>query len=237
MRHLSNPGWKACVGAFAAVVASISLAFSAEPLTGFPFQDEALRYRVSWPSALSLGEARMKARRIDGGRWEFELTLDASVPGITVTDRYRSIATADLCSVEFERETVHGPKKSHEKVTFAQDDRMAHRTTQGGGSSDFSVPSCGRDALTFLYFTRREMGQGRVPPADRIVFGGPYDMRLEYPGPETLKGAVTDKLLAAVRGPSSNLTFDLLFARDPARTPVLIRVPLALGTFSLELTR
>ena len=29
----------------------------------------------------------------------------------------------------------------------------------------------------------------------------------------------------------------LLFARDPARTPVLIRVPLALGTFSLELIR
>ena len=31
--------------------------------------------------------------------------------------------------------------------------------------------------------------------------------------------------------------FDLLFARDPARTPVLIRVPLSLGTFSLELMR
>src|SRR6202022_3674228 len=184
-----------------------------------------------------LGEGRMRARRIDGGRWEFELTLDASVPGVTVKDRYLAIATADLCSVNFERESVHGAKKTHETVTFAQDDRKAHRATSGGGSTDFSMPACARDALTFLYFTRREMGQGRVPPADKIVYGGPYDIRLEYPGPETLKGAITDRLVSAVRGPSSNVGFDLLFARDAARTPVLIRVPLPLGTFSLELTR
>jgi hypothetical protein len=206
-------------------------------LTGFPFQDETLRYRVTWPGGASLGEGRMKAHRIEGGRWEFELTLDASVPGVTVTDRYRSVATADLCSVEFERESAHGPKKAHETVTFAQDDRKAHRTNTGGGSTDFSVPACARDALTFLYFTRREMGQGRVPPADKIVYGGPYDIRLEYPGPETVKGAITDRLVSSVHGPSSNVGFDLLFARDAARTPVLIRVPLSLGTFSLELTR
>jgi hypothetical protein len=186
-----------------------------------------------------MGEGRMNARRLEGGRWEFDLTLDASVPGVTVQDHYRSVATADLCSVEFERDSAHGAKKSREKVTFAQNDRTAHRTTttNGGGSSDFSVPACARDALTFLYFTRREMGQGRVPPADKLVFGGPYDIRLEYPGPETLKGAVTDRLQSSVRGPSSNVSFDLLFARDPARTPLLIRVPLTLGTFSLELTR
>ena len=100
-----------------------------------------------------------------------------------------------------------------------------------------AVPACARDALTFLYFTRREMGQGHVPPSDKIVYGGPYDIRLQYPGPETLKGAITDRLVSSVRGPSSSVGFDLLFARDAARTPVLIRVPLTLGTFSLELTR
>ena len=51
------------------------------PLTGFPFQDETLRYRVTWPGGASLGEGHMKAHRIEGGRWEFELTLDASVLG------------------------------------------------------------------------------------------------------------------------------------------------------------
>jgi hypothetical protein len=208
------------------------------PLTGFPFQDETLRYRVTWPTGVGLGEGSMKARRIEGGRWEFELTVEATVPGVTVRDRYLSIATADLCSVNFERESVHGSKKARETVTFSQDDRKARRTTSnGGGSTDYRVPACARDALTFLYFTRREMGQGRVPPAGKILYGGPYDIRLEYPGPETLKGAITDRLISSVRGPSSSVGFDLLFARDPARTPVLVRVPLPLGTFSLELTR
>jgi hypothetical protein len=219
------------------ILSCFASAAETPPLTGFPFQDETLRYRVTWPGGAGLGEGRMKAHRIEGGRWEFELTLDASLPVITVQDRYLSIATADLCSVSFERESVHGPRKAHETVTFAQDDRKAHRATSGGGSTDFSMPACARDALTFLYFTRREMGQGRVPPADKIVYGGPYDIHLQYPGPETLKGAITDRLVSAVRGPSSNVGFDLLFARDPARTPVLIRVPLSLGTFSLELTR
>ncbi len=93
------------------------------------------------------------------------------------------------------------------------------------------------DALSYLYFTRREMGQGRVPPAGAIVFGGSYDIRLEYKGEEKFKGAITDRVAATVRGPASNVDFDLLFARDPARSPVLIRLPLPLGTFSLELTR
>jgi hypothetical protein len=208
-----------------------------QALTGFPFQDETLRFQVNWPTGASLGEGRMQAKRLTGGRWEFQLSLDASIPGFVLSDHYGSVATADLCSVEFARESTHGAKKSHEALTFSQEAHTAHRGTQGGGGSDFAVPACAMDALSYLYFTRREMGQGRVPPATRIVFGGPYDIRLEYKGEETFKGAVTDRVAATVHGPSSNVNFDVLFARDPARSPVLIRLPLALGVFSLELAR
>ena len=208
-----------------------------QQLTGFPFQDETLRFSVNWPTGVSLGQGRMQARRIDGGRWEFELALDASVPAITIADRYRSIATADLCSVEFERESIHGLKKSSETVTFAQDKGTARRATKGGGSSDLSLPECAKDALTFLYFTRREMGQGRVPPTGTIVMGGPYEIRLEYKGEERVQSAVSDRLAVAARGPSSNVTLDLLLARDAARTPLAARMPLAMGTFALELSR
>src|SRR4051812_41581879 len=206
-----------------------------QQLTGFPFQDETLRSSVNWPTGVSLGQATMQARRVEEGRWEFSLSLDASVPAITIADRYKSIATADLCSVEFQRESIHGLKKSSEKVTFAQDKGTAHRATNGGGSSDFRVPDCARDALAFLYFTRREMGQGRVPPATTTVIGGPYEIRLEYKGEEPVKTAVSDRLAVSVRGPSSNVSLDLLLARDPARTPLTARMPLPLGTFSLEL--
>jgi hypothetical protein len=179
----------------------------------------------------------MQARRIEGGRWEFELAIDASIPAITIADRYRSIATADLCSVEFHRESIHGLRKSSEVVTFAQDKGTARRATNGGGTSDFSVPGCARDALTFLYFTRREMGQGRVPPASTIVMGGPYEIGLEYKGEEPVRGAISDRLAISLRGPSSNVAFDLMFARDAARTPSLARTPLPVGVFSLELSR
>jgi hypothetical protein len=209
----------------------------AKQLTGFPFQDETLKFNVNWPGGTSLGQARMQARRVEDERWDFELTLDASVPGFTVTDRYHSVATADLCSVEFERDSMHGKKKSHETVKFNQDRNMAHRVTNGGGSSDFAVPDCAKDALTFLYFTRREMGQGRVPLETTIALGGPYSARLDYKGEEALKESTTDKVATTVRGPSSDVNFELLFARDPARTPLLVRAPFPLGVFSLELAR
>jgi hypothetical protein len=209
---------------------------TAQQLTGFPFQDETLRFQAKWPTGAVLGEGRMQARRITGGGWEFELSLDASIPGFVLTDHYRSVATADLCSLEFGRQSDHGARKSRESVKFTQEQRTAHRATEGGGVSDISVPACAMDALSYFYFTRREMGQGRVPPAGPIVFGGPYDIRLEYKGEEKFKGAVTDLVAASVRGPSSTVTFDVLFARDPARSPVLIRLPLSLGTFTLELT-
>ena len=68
----------------AALLLLIAAGLPAAELSGFPFQDETLRYRVSWPSGIGLGEARLSARRIDGGRWEFELTLDASAAGVTI---------------------------------------------------------------------------------------------------------------------------------------------------------
>ena len=74
-----------------------------------------------------------------------------------------------------------------------------------------------------------------MPLQTSVVFGGPYEIQQEYKGEESLKGAVTDRVAASARGPSSNVTFELLFARDPARRPLLVRTPFPLGTFSLQL--
>ena len=221
-------------------------AASAPSLTGFPFTNETLHYSVSWPTGLSLGEASMAASRHRsasgaGEQWAFEFALDASVPGFAVADRYHAAASLDLCSAKFEKEITHGARKTHERLEFDDHAGVVRRETLGAGKSDVPISQCGRDALTFLYFARRELGQGRVPPQEDVVFGSKYQARLEYTGEQTIKvghqPSVTDRVVATLRGPVSEISFEMFFARDPARTPLLIRVPLSLGVFSMELTR
>jgi hypothetical protein len=46
-----------------------------------------------------------------------------------------------------------------------------------------------------------------------------------------------DRILATIKGPTSNLTVEIFFARDAARTPLLAHIPLTLGSFTVELIR
>jgi len=214
-------------------------------LAGFPFTNESLHYAVNGPSGLSLGEAHMTATRrmaANGAeRWDFQLALDVSVPGFAISDSYRADSTLDLCAVTFEKAFVHSARKSHEFAYFNSQDGVARRYTDGGGNSEVAVSSCTRDALTFLYFARRELGQGRVPTREDVLCGASYRVQLEYKGAEVVKvhglNAEADRLLVTVKGPASQATFEMFFARDAARTPLVVRVPLSLGTLSLELAR
>jgi hypothetical protein len=229
MKRILLTAWLVCAPAFCQ--------------TGFPFQDETLRYNINWPSGLSLGDARFSARRTEAG-WTLEASAEAGVPGFALKDIYRSSVTQDLCSLELTRDIVHGKKKSREKTVFDTKKGTATRSTtvpEGGGTSDFNIPGCPRDALAFLYYARREMGQGRVAPAQQVYLGAAYSVRLEYTGAMTIptadKRAVTDHVNVSVKGPQANITFEVFFARDAARTPLLIRLPLSLGVLSMELVR
>src|SRR6266545_2882621 len=130
---------------------------------GFPFTDEELRYSISWPSGLGLGEGHLLARRSGADRWQFELSLEAAVPGFNLTDHYRSSAAGDLCSFEFEKEAIHGSRKVREKTAFDYNKGVATRSTEGVGKSEIQIPACSRDALDYVFYARRELGQGRIP--------------------------------------------------------------------------
>jgi hypothetical protein len=200
---------------------------------------ESLRYTINWPSGLSLGEGAFKATRSKEGVWEIDLSIDASVPGFQVLDHYHSTANADLCAVSLEKTYVHGKRKATEKTTFDLEKSEATRVTRDGGKSTAPVSACEHDALSFLQFVRRELALGRLTPQHRIVFGSPYEIRLDYKGPQAIKVAdvpyQADRIEATLKGPSTNLTFELFFARDAGRTPLMARVPLALGAFTMEL--
>jgi len=217
------------------------LVFAAPPAakTG----NESLTYNVNWPSGLSLGEAHLGASLNPvGDRWDLELTIEAAIPGFSVRDKFHSTTTADYASLEFQKDSVHGPKIAKETVTFDPQTGAATRTTNpDGGKSDLSLTPGTRDALAFLYYLRKELSQGRVPSTQTVVFGAPYQLRMEYAGAHTVRvneqNVEADGLVVHAKGAASNFSFELYFAHDASRTPVLVRVPLSMGAFTMELAR
>jgi hypothetical protein len=210
-------------------------------LAGLPAAGADLRYNINWPSGLSLGEGQLTDSKTDSGALEVTLKLEAAVPGFPFLDRFRSLSNAASCSLEFERDLTHGKRKSREKTSFDGAKGLAKRTTAGGGSSEFQTGDCPRDALAFLFFLRRELAQGRVPPLQTVYAGAAYQVRAEFKGTHPLRIGETredaDLLLVSVKGPKSDFTFELWMGRDTARTPLLVRAPLPVGALSMELVR
>lgn len=225
----------------------LATAAAAPPAASPVFDNEQLHYNVNWPSGLTLGEATLSASSSNPtadspSAVHFSLQLDAPLPGFPVADRYSSAASPDFCSTRFERNMSHGSKQFRDKTSFDPRRATAFREIVGGGKGEFRTSDCARDALTFLYYVRRELSAGRVPPTQSVVFGGSfYDVRLDLAGTETIqvagKPAQADRYNASLRGPASSMAFDIFFLKDAARTPALIRVPFSLGAFSMELVK
>lgn len=208
-----------------------------------PFENgERLRYEVVWPSGLGLGEAEFQAQTRASG-WDFELTLKASLPTLEINDSYRSFTDSELCSQEFEKAILHGGKTANEKLVFDQQAHQVERETMTpagpGGKSTLTAPPCAKDALAFLYFLRQSLMLGRIPPPDDFYFGAGYLVSLTFaetlqlPTPRGEQEA--DKILVDITGPSSHHNFEVYFAKNTARTPLLVRVPFSIGAFSLKL--
>ncbi len=213
-------------------------------LAGFPWQNETLHYVMNWQSGLPVGEATFTAHKTDGGGWSLEVSGNAGVPGFSVSDKYRSTTGADLCSVTLDRETNHAGRKGIEKSTFDQKTGAGHRVTllpKDGGETDFFIGPCARDAVAFAYFARMELGQGRVPAGAQTFLGAAYSTSMVYSGAQDImvggKKVTIDRLNVSVKGPKADFHFEVSYARDPARTPMQIRVPLSMGTFTLDLVR
>jgi uncharacterized protein DUF3108 len=224
----------------------LALSYGASSATAPGLPSEQLSYSINWPSGLSLGESHLNAAPVKSsadtpGHLHFEFNVEAAVPAFQVLDKYQANATPGYCSVDFERKTQHGKKKTDEKTTFDQQAGTASRETEGGGKSELQISSCGKDALTYLYYVRHELSQGRLPAPQTVYFGAPYQVRMEFAGTQTIrlgeKNVEADRLSASAKGPNSDISFDVFFLKDSARTLALVRVPLSLGIFSMELVK
>ena len=227
-------------------VAALCLPWVA-PAQPVPFpKEETLEYTINWPSGLDVGQARLVAgppEEPEGNEaWLFRLHVEAAIPGYQVRGEYRSLTTSNLCTLEFRRESTRGKRRADERTTVDQEHHKAHRAAVGSDEEQvFDVPSCARDGLAYLYFLRSELAQGRIPPEGTVLYGAPYKIRFEPAGTQkvTLGGEQidADQLIVTIEGPLSETTFVVLIARDAARTPVRITVPLEPGNFSMELVR
>jgi len=201
---------------------------------------EALRYNVNWPSGLSLGEGQLTSSFTDG-QWSFALSMEAAVPGFALRESVKAFATVDYCSTEVEKNGVRGKRSVEETTTFDQKNFTATRKTNKGGTSELKISACAKDALTYLFFVRRELAAGRLPQVQSVYYGAAYQVRVQYTGVQTIRIAgepvEADRLVATIKGPASEIAADMFFARDAVRTPLLIQAPLAMGKFSLELAR
>jgi hypothetical protein len=208
-------------------------------------QSETLRYTINWPSGLSLGEGTMSSTGTKSGTeetWAFSLTLDAAIPGFPVQEMIKSKAGTGFCTTELEKNSIRGKKTAKETTTFDAKKLTATRTTSnGGGHSDVTIPACAKDALSYIYYLRRELAQGRLPLMQKVFYGAAYDTRVQFTGAQNIRigdaQVDTDRIVGTVKGPASEFTVEIFFARDAVRTPVLVRVPLAMGKFSMEIVR
>lgn len=207
-------------------------------LAGVAARGETLHYSINWPSGLSLGEATLSASD-DGGA--LGLTIEAALPGFAIRDEYQSTVSAGYCSVSFTKQSMHGARKASERSEFDAARRIVTRKTNNGGESETAVPACARDALAFLFFTRQELKQGRLPGPQQVFFGAPYQVRMQYGGTEVValggQREECDRIMVTLKGPASEHNFELLFAKDAARTLVQVRAPFEMGTFRMELAR
>jgi hypothetical protein len=201
---------------------------------------ESLKYTLSWPSGLDLGEAILSSAPTET-LLNFAFQMDISVAGFSISEAVDSRASPEYCSTLLYKRGARGRRKVDERTEFDQSKMTAVRRTEGGGKTELSTPSCSKDALTFIFFLRRELAAGRLPQQQKVYYGSAYNVSLKFAGTERIKvgeeAMEVEKITATVKGPASDVTADLFFAKDATRTPVMVRVPLKVGEFKLELIR
>ncbi|MBI3934713.1 MAG: DUF3108 domain-containing protein [Acidobacteria bacterium] len=203
---------------------------------------EKLTFNLLWSSGISLGEAFLQASRA-GEEIHLEATVVADLPQHRVGYSFTSLADEHLCSIRF-RETLREGKNTRETAFEFDQENHTVRRTQDGKTTESAIPACARDPLALLYHFRQQLAFGQVPvgtpeAVGAFYLGGDYSVRYEAITPETVKlGSKSwqgDRFLLTVFGGGGEQSIEVWIRPDNSRTPVAIRVPFSLATFSAEL--
>ncbi len=205
---------------------------------------ESLRYSISWSTGLSLGEASFSTDNLDAqsaAQRKLEFRLEASIPGFAVVDEFKSLTSGAYCSAQFDKNLQHGKRNTKETLSFDQAAKKLERKTEKGGKSEIAISDCAKDALAWIYFFRQELRNGRLPAPGPAYFGAAYQLDIKHAGVTNIPigGAQeqADRFQVNIKGPASQHSIEVFIGKDAARTPLLFKVPLPLGSFNMEILR
>ena len=226
-----------CAGSLEGLQRGLATQGVVAPWQGFAL-GEALRYKLIWPSGVSLGEALLAVSPADNGV-RFELSVEADLPIHNIIDSLTSVATPDaLCSLQSQKKIQEGAKKTAESIEFDQKAHQARRTS-GGQTASFPIPDCARDPLTFLYYFRSQLAAGSPANLHTFYSVTGHSLEVKALGPETVSAGgrrrPADKYFVTYHRPNSAVTFEVWFSEDARREPLLIRLSTTLAVFSAEL--
>lgn len=214
-------------------------AASAAPAFRPLISGEKLTYRLLWPSGVSLGEAFLEASPA-GAETHFQMTVEINLPQYPLRHTSSSVAAGEgLCSLRFRQETAGGGKKwAEESIEFDQAAHQAH-WTRNGQTTTASIAECAQDPLTFIYFFRSRLAEGKPLDLQTLYRGGNFNVNVKKAGIETVavrgQPRQTEKFVVTYPGPDQEMTFELWIATDAERLPVRLRVPSPLAVFTAEL--
>ncbi|MBI1956280.1 MAG: DUF3108 domain-containing protein [Acidobacteria bacterium] len=200
---------------------------------------EKLTYKILWPSGIRLGEAILEASP-SGAETHFQVTVEVSLPQYALRHITSSAAAGEgLCSLRFHQETGEGAKKWwEESVEFDQAAHEAHRT-RDGQTTTASIAACAQDPLTFIYYFRSRLAEGKPLDSGTLYRGGNFNVRVRAAGAATVafrgQQRAAEKYVVTYPSQNQEMTIELWISTDAERVPVRIRVPSPLAVFTAEL--
>jgi hypothetical protein len=171
-----------------------------------------------------------------------EATVAAGLPQHRVSYTFTSLTDPEFCSVQFKQVLREGARTRETTFDFDQEIHIVRRTRDGTTSENL-IPPCARDPLALLYYFRQQLASGQVAVggsgiAGEFHLGSDYSVRYNPIAAETempgSKRGTENGFHFTVRG-SEEHSFEVWLRLDDARTPVAIRVPFSLATFSAVL--
>jgi Protein of unknown function (DUF3108) len=203
---------------------------------------ERLTFNLLWPSGLDLGEAFLEASKA-GQEIHLKATVAAELPQHRIGYTLDSITDEQFCSVRASETLQEGADMRETSYEFDQEQHVVRRS-RDGETTEHPIPPCARDPLALLYHFRRQLALGQVPIGTPEAVGaffldGDYSVRYEAITPETVGPGSNqwegDRFFITAGGADGEHRFEMWVRPDNLRTPVAIRIPFPLATFTAEL--